>query len=643
MLNNNAKKTVHGLRRLAFLFLMLPFFLAGCDLATNTLKTDRGADLQTQDFRDGLAERLPEVEENESLTSASIPSLQPYVAASGETGKAMPLVSISVNQSVPLRDVLFELARQAEYDIELDPRIQGSIIFTARERPFDQVIERISEIGGLRYKFEDDTLRVELDTPYNKTYKIDYLSYVRSNQGSVRTDINVVSGDGADTGSSFQSSSQSESNFWGELETNLTQIIGVAAGNLRTESDPEITAAEQSPDVQAVAPTTDAEGNVVVQPPNAVLQVQSLPVGGGVGGGAPQVAQSFSVNRQAGLISVLATDKTHKEVEAYMKLLRRAVTSQVLIEAKILEVALTDQYSTGIDWRALNLFSGEFGINYLTQQGLGLLDTALSPSRNGSDISVNEGVDSNSIGGIASLPPGFTGDTSSSSFVVGYAGNDVQALIRAISDFGTVRALASPRLTVLNNQSAVLNVATNRVFFEIDIDVTNEDGTTQTEIDSEIRNVPEGVLVNVQPSINLDDGTISMAVRPTVTKVVRDVPDPGVAYVAATTTPPINISSTIPELNVQEIDSVIQVRSGQPIVMGGLLQDRTVSAENGVPVLSETPVIGSLFKQHDDQVQKTELIIFLKATILDSPSESIHNTDRDIYRRFSSDRRPFKM
>ena len=120
--------------------------------------------------------------------------------------------------------------------------------------------------------------------------------------------------------------------------------------------------------------------------------------------------------------------------------------------------------------------------------------------------------------------------------------------------------------------------------------------------------------------------------------------DPAVAFVVGTCGAACSgITSTVPELNVQEIDSVIKVRSGQPVVMGGLLQDRASVSEDGVPVLSETPVVGSLFRNHDDLIEKTELVIFLKATILDTPGASIHNTDLDLYRRFSGDRRPFKL
>ncbi len=601
--------------------------LSGCDLAKNNLKPDRAANLEMQDFRDGLAPRLPEVDDDSEggALSSSIPSLQPYIAQGSQNMKSMPLVSIAVNQTIPLRDVLFELAEQADYDLELDPRIRGSIIFTARNRPFDQVIARISDVSGLRYRFDDEVLRVELDTPYNKTYKIDYLSYVRSNKGSVRNDIAVVSGDGADTGSSFEAKSESEADFWGELEVSLAQLLGASIESLKTEFDPRIIATEQNPDVQAVAPVSE-DGQVQVQPPEAVLKVESLPVDDGGGsssgsrGGKDERQASFSINKQSGLVNVYASERAHKEVNEYLKILRRSATAQVLIEAKILEVTLNDEFVTGIDWRSMGLLSGEMAVNYLGT-GFGILDT-LSPDS-------------------APVPAGTTIATNSN-FVLGYSGNDVQAVIEAVAGFGTVRALASPRMTVLNNQSAVLNVATNQVFFEVDIDVTTEDGATQTDIDSDIRNVPEGILVNVQPSINLDDRTVSLALRPTITRIINEVEDPAVQFVTATAGI-TGVQSLVPELNVQEIDSVIQVNSGQPVIMGGLLQDRTTIAEEGVPILSEVPMIGSLFRQHDDLLQKTELVIILKATILDTPGESIHNSDRDLYRKFSGDRRPFKL
>ena len=614
-----------------FCIMLSSLVMASCDLTKNQLKADREGSLEMQDYRDGLASRLPSTEDDNADRGA-IPDLQPYVAHSSARMKSMPLVSISVNQSVPVRDALYELAEQADYDIELDPRIRGSIIFTARNRPFDVVVDRIADIAGLRYKFEDDILRVELDTPYNKVYKIDYLSYIRSATSNISNNISVVSGDGTDSGSNFQAGSESEANFWGELEVNLEQIVrGAQTGALKTSRDPRITATEQNPNVQAVAPTSAEGENVTVAPPQATLRVESLPVDEeengrssrrSRGGNDNEPQGTFTINKQAGLISVYASEKAHKQIQEYLKILKRAVTAQVLIEAKFLEVTLNDEYATGIDWSFVGL-SGELSTNFLSGVGSAILGTA---------------------GAGVAFPQAGVATPDSQVFTASFAGNDVQVLMGAISQFGTVKALASPRLTVLNNQPAVLNVATNRVFFEIDVDTSTDEGVTSTEVDSEIRNVPEGVLVNVQPSINLENKTISMSVRPTITSIIGTVNDPGVAIaVGECGGPCAGITSPIPELNVQEIDSVIRVRSGEPIVMGGLLQDRIQIGDSGVPILGETPVLGNLFKHHDDSIEKTELVIFLKATILDSPSDSIHNTDKDLYRQFSSDRRPLRF
>ncbi|MDH5723103.1 MAG: type II and III secretion system family protein, partial [Alphaproteobacteria bacterium] len=414
--------------------------------------------------------------------------------------------------------------------------------------------------------------------------------------------------------------------FWGELEANISQILGGATGSaLRTSTDPRITAAEQNPDSD-LEDNTDGDDDT----PDVILNVESLPLNGdgaagGSDGGNPSVA-TFSLNRQAGMITIYATKKQHSEVENYLIELRRSVTSQVLIEAKIFEVNLFDEYITGIDWQALSV-----------TEGLGnFLSTAGATSLN----SLNSG----SKRGLITPPNGSV--TTTSNFTLGYAGNDLEALVQAISGFGTVRALASPRLTTLNNQSAVLNVATNQVFFEIDLESTDEDddGTIDTvEVDSSIKSVPEGVLVNVQPSINLSTRKISLALRPTVTRIVGTERDPGVAFVASTIPGASNLQSEIPEVNVQEIDTVVNVSSGQPIVMGGLLQDRMANTQEGIPVLGEMPVVGSLFRTQKDLIQKTELVIFIKATIIDSGDDTVHPTDKDLYRKFSGDRRPLKL
>lgn len=597
--------------------------LSACDLTRNHLKMDRSGHMEMQDYRDALAPRIAEEDAKADMLGEDdgVPELQPYIASPSKDLKPMPLVSISVNQTVPLRDALFELATQADYDIELDPRIKGSIIFTARDKPFDVVIERIASISGLRYKFDDDKVKVELDTPYHKTYKIDYLNYIRQNTSSIKNDVSVVSGEGANTGSKFEAAGKSEADFWGELQTTMTQILGVpqAKSSLMTANDPTITAAPVNPAPVAPVVTQGPNGEqITVQPPAATLQVTSLPTDTQTATATPATTtpgqspdgSSFSVNKQAGILSINATERQHKQIDEYLKELRRSVTSQVLIEAKIMEVSLNDEFSAGINWSVLENMIGEFNLGFAAAAGGGrpLLASELTQGAN---------------------------------FSIGYAGNDVSAIVDAISKFGTVKALASPRLTVLNNQSAVLNVANNAVYFEIDIDVTTQDNVTQTDVSSEIHNVPEGVLINVQPSINLDDRSVSMSVRPTITRIVESVPDPAVAFVAAGLADPIE--SLIPVVNIQEMDSVVKMNSGEALLMGGLMQDRTDSTQSGVPVLSEIPLFGAVFRGQTDVVRKTELVIFLRATIVDATNNSISDADKDIYKRFSGDRRPLKM
>ena len=190
-------------------------------------------------------------------------------------------------------------------------------------------------------------------------------------------------------------------------------------------------------------------------------------------------------------------------------------------------------------------------------------------------------------------------------------------------------------MTVLNNQSAALNVVENVVYFEVESEATTGDAGAAVEtFDTEARTVPEGVIINVQPAIDLDTQTVSMAIRPTITTITDFVADPNPDLGA--------IQNLVPQVNVQEFDSIIRMNNGQAVIMGGLIQDRVESVRNATPVLGEVPVFGGLFRNQNDNVQKTELVVFLKATIVEG-GNTIHNTDKDLYRTFSSDRRPFRL
>lgn len=607
-----------SLIRSVSLLALCPLLLAGCTLAENHLKLDRDNNLEFQDVRDSFAPREIPAEGSKTAGGAGIPEFADYTATDLADLKPMPMVTISVNESVPLKDVIYELAQQANYDVELDPRIRGAIIFSAKNRPFDEVMERIADLASLRYKFENNVVRVELDSPYTETYKIDYLPMVRTVTSTVQNNASFAgSGDSGGTsssGSTFSLNGTNEIDFWKELDTNIKQILesNSTENALRTTRTPQVSVAPVAA-TPPEAPAADAAGATAATAsvPTNVEAIPDPTAGAGEAEveeeNAVEFTPTYSVNKQAGLVSVFANEKVQKKIASYLNDLRAAVNTQVLIEAKVFEVNLSDEFSAGIDWDVLD-----------EPFGLQLSASAVAPA----------------------MEP-----ATAAAFTVGYASKNLSSIVSAVSRFGTVHALASPRLTVLNNQSAVLNVATNRTYFEVsegDTATTTGGTTAGGGLDVNPKSVPEGVLVNVTPTIDRETGDITLTVRPTITKIESFVSDPGFRAIAAGRGL-VGVENLIPNLSVQEFDSVLRVKSGDVVVMGGLMRDSADSEQNGLPVLSEAPLIGGLFRNQGDKITKTELVVFIRATIINSAHETIHQTDRDLYRLFSQDRRPFPL
>lgn len=592
-------------------------FLSSCQLAKNQyMDFDRAAELDQQDYRDAMAPAyLPPLDQNEN-----IPDFQSVVATPAELKLPSPLVTVSVNQTVSLRDLMFELAHQADVDIELDPQIRGSIIFTAREKPFDQVIERICEMSGLRYRYENEVLRVELDRPYVKTYMVDYIGSTRKTTGSISTEISLSSAAGDTTqggggGSSSSVTSSLDGDLWKELSDGLDQILTASDTyvSLATGADP--VARPQNPlsqpkaydpnDPASVPPPLPGDPRVAPLPPSRSPTLNiSTPAAEPL---VPNAPATFSITKQSGIVTVFASDRQQKIVKKYLDEFRRRATTQILIEARVLQVELTDEFATGIDWSSLS-------ITGLTKWNGSFPMPSITP-------------------------------TPSSSFTGLIQGNDIKAAVQAISRFGTVRALSSPRVTVLNNQPAIVNVAQNNVYFDFNVQITQAtvDLPAQITIDSQQKGIPEGVLMTVVPTANPDTGEILLTVRPSVSNITSFVPDPTIPLsltfngLDPSRAPP----NQIPQVSVQEIDSVLRMQSGQMMVMGGLMRDTNSVEVQGVPILSEIPLIGKAFSSHQDSVSKTELVIFMRAMIV--PNSNVHEMDRKLYNTFSQDRRPARM
>ena len=520
-----------------------------------------------------------------------------------------PLVTLSVNETVPLKDVLLSLARQAEREIEIDPRIEGGIILSVQNRPFLKVVERIANLGGLRFNVEDSILRVELDEPFHKSYKINFLDVERQFSSTVNTSVNVFTSSEGGNGSTNSLETTASNTLWKDIEATLEQLLSSHAPVRLVKQNTNRTALVQNEIGNSESINLGTEGVVdtIANSSDTIAQIADASSNTAPGSSDdesdPSKRHFFTVNRTAGLVNVHATERQHRAITEYIDRLERSLTSQVLIEAKILEVNLNKEFHAGINWRAV----------------LGKLSAAAP------------------LGGSVAPSPGpfdsLFGATSNA-FSIALDTDDLEGVLTLVESFGTTRTLSSPRVTVLQGHTAVLKVAENQVFFQLTFErEEQEDGDDIVTVSSEINTVPVGVVITVQPSIDLDSQSVSMTLRPTITRISDTVNDPAVSIASNNT-----VQSVVPVVAVQEIDSVVKMDSGDTIVMGGLMRDDIRRDDQGIPVASEIPLFGNLFKARDEVTEQSELVIFLRATIVDN-----HIEDKDIglYRQFARDPRPF--
>jgi general secretion pathway protein D len=429
---------------------------------------------------------------------------------------------------------------------------------------------------------------------------------------------------GGSTGSSASIESESINDFWKEVQSGIEAIITEAPPATRLVQP---TTAEATPAAAAGTPTpAPAEGGQAAAMAGQAQQVADQTAAAtaqatatapaGAAAAAPAAAattegsgQYFTVNRQAGIITVYTTQAKQTRIKDYLAELRSAMQAQVLIEAKVVEVALDDSFRAGIDWSFLRLPEINIGLDLTT----GIIPAGRVTPTLGADFST--------------------------------PGGSLGATVQLMSTFGTARTLSSPRLTVVNNETALLKVAENRVYFTIDIEreINTDTGRETRTFSSELNTVPIGLLMQVQPSINLSNNQISLSLRPTISRVVEQVEDPAVqlvlADINATNNTTLTVSSPIPVVEVREIDSVVTMESGSVLVMGGLMQERSANEDEKIPGIGDIPLVGNAFKKQQRDSTVTELVIFLRATIVRG-RDSVHQADVDLYNTFTPDPRP---
>jgi general secretion pathway protein D len=286
---------------------------------------------------------------------------------------------------------------------------------------------------------------------------------------------------------------------------------------------------------------------------------------------------------------VRATGAQHEEVQRYLDEVAAASRRQVLIEVTIVEVSLSDGYSAGIDWSSL-----------ATDAGLSIVqDFAGGVAQ-----------------GLGASPFFALTYADSRNPLTGQPNGDITGSVSLLKQFGDTRVLSSPKVMALNNQTALLKVVQNIVYFEVSSDTSQAQTTSVTTFSTEARSVSVGVVMSVTPQINATD-EVTLIIRPTISRVTSSVQDPNPDLFDASTG--FTIPNLIPQIAVREMESVLRIGSGQLAILGGLMTDDVKKNSDAIPWLSNSETFGDLFTSRSNEFEKTELVIFIRPWVIRTP------------------------
>jgi general secretion pathway protein D len=550
---------------------------------------------------------------------------------------------------VPVQELLFALARDAKVNVDIHPGIEGSVTLNALNQTLPQLLTRIAKQVDMRYELDGPSLVVMPDSPFLRNYKVDYVNIARntSSNVSIATQISTT-GSGAtgaaggaagagNNNSTTQVANTSNNRFWETLVQNIKDILHetdkvLPEGSSETtteQSASQTTTGTGAPVLAALGRIATAANSIATSPNPAALTNAGTTV---VKRTTFREAASVIVNAEAGLIAVRATSRQHEKIQEFLDQVLSSAKRQVLIEATVVEVQLNDQYQAGIDWKRV-----AFGAGFTLRQNMAGTNIAnvANPipdaTRQGLISSIME--DANLTATmkdnlVEQIAPGFLaaggkiplGDTAFASadkgMTIGYSNTgSIAGAIKLLNTFGNVKVLSSPKISALNNQTALLKVVDNRVYFTITAQTTSTQTSTLTTYTSTLNTVPVGFVMSVTPQIDQND-TITLNVRPTISRIIGYVQDPNPALSLAV----VPVVSRVPEIQVREMESILKIDSGQTAIMGGLMQDFVGKSTDGVPGLSKLPGIGDIFSNRNDLTTKTELVVFLRPVVVKEAS-----------------------
>ncbi|SFN41546.1 pilus (MSHA type) biogenesis protein MshL [Marinobacter pelagius] len=439
-----------------------------------------------------------------------------------------------VNARSVAADSFFQsLVTGTRFNVVVHPEVTTAIDLRLRDVTVPEVMDIVADLYGLDIQRKGRLYQVNADRIQTRIFPIDYLHFKRKGGSETRVSSGQVTSsrsnasngdtDNGETRSLIGTaiSTETESDFWQDLRTSVEMIVSTGEG-----------------------------GQVIVNPGPGLIMVR---------GGSEQL----------------------RLVEDYLRRTELIMQRQVVLEAKILEVALNEGYQQGINWSDLQRAS-----SVTAADGLPADFTAQSLA--------GQAIQTSDIGGL---------------FSATFREGSFTALIELLGTQGNVQILSSPRISTVNNQKAVIKVGTDE-FFVTDIDFDDENsavtGSDSTSTSVELTPFFSGISLDVTPQIG-EDGNITLHVHPSVSEVNDQ--EKIITIGERDVTLPLAASK------VRETDSIVRAESGQIVVIGGLIQNTSEDTNSSVPFFSEIPLVGELFKQRRFESRKSELVILLRPVV----------------------------
>ena len=522
-----------------------------------------------------------------------------------------PKFDLAVNNA-PAAQVFMAIVSGTRYSMLIHPSVTGTISVNLKDVSVQEALDAVRELYGYEYKIDGTRIYIEPISIQTKIFNVNYLIGQRLG----RSDVRVTSGsiqDAPPTGTSG-------------VATPLT-----ATGTPTT------------PGAQVTAPPVPSWGGVVVPIPaitdgsrvmtqtrNDFWDELERTLRAIVGN---EPGRSVTINAQAGVVVVRAMPGELRNVDNYLKAIRNSVQRQVVLEAKIIEVTLNNQFQTGINWAAFptsGISAGPVSPGTVLQRdnpggtggaSLQALGTTVPTGTLGSRTLTNPSMQAYAGQTLENFTiPG------TSLFGLALQSRNLAALLTFLETQGAVQVLSSPRIATINNQKAVLKVGTDQFF------LTNISGsqttTTTTTTGTAVPSFPtitlrpffSGVALDITPQID-EDSNIILHIHPSVSDVQTDNRqiDLGAAFGG-------QISLPVAKSNVSETDSIVKLQDGAVVAIGGLMKMDLENTRSGLPGAQDIPVIGGLFGSTNKTMVKKELVVLIKPTVVQSGTEILEDT-----------------